>query len=76
MVHGVGLRRWCGTVAGSAGIACVPCVPDNAAITPPQLEAPPVEIQAAIGVPLIDFTSSAADDATQLQQEVELRIRG
>ena len=66
-----GLRLWCGTVAESAGIACFPCVPGQAAINPPQLDAPPVEIRAAIGVPLIDLTSPAADGTTQQLQEVE-----
>ena len=48
-----------------------PFVPDNAAISPPQLDAPPLEINAVVGILLIDLTSPAADDANQQHQEVE-----
>ena len=35
------------------------------------MEAPPVEIKAGIGVPLVGLTSPAADDVNQQPQEVE-----
>ena len=65
---GWGRRRWCGTVASSATIACVPC---NEVINPPQLDAPPFNIEAVAGIPLIDLTPPAADDANQQPQELE-----
>ena len=61
-----GDRRWCGTVASSTTIACAPC---NAAINPPQLDAPPFVVEAATGIPLIDLTTPAVGEEVDQQPQ-------